>query len=134
MAKPQTPRKPQTHRVQKGTVQAAAPAPQTAPALAQVAQQLQATMAAAQPAPATPAPVTVALRGGMAIAAVRLTNKPYRVGAPHNVAWWQQCTQAIAQGNGSTTVQALLQAGVPAPFVGYVVRRGYMAPVQAAAS
>lgn len=83
---------------------------------------------AAAPAPvAAPAkPVTVALRGGLAIASVKLTAKAYRVGAAHNAAWWLQCTSAIAAGGGQASVAALVQAGVPAIFVGYVVRRGYM--------
>lgn len=89
-----------------------------------------ASMAATLAAVAQPpvqAPV-VAVRGGLAIASVKLTGKPYRVGCTHNANWWQQCTQAVAQGNGQASVQALVQAGVPAIFVGYVVRRGYMAP------
>lgn len=75
---------------------------------------------------AQPAPVTVALRGGLAIASVKLTGKPYRCGAAHNTAWWAQCTQAVATGGGQAQVAALVAAGVPAIFVGYVVRRGYM--------
>jgi hypothetical protein len=80
-------------------------------------------------APAAPAPAVVPLRGGLAIASVKLTGKAYRVGAPHNQAWWQQCQSAVAAGNGQASVAALVQAGVPAIFVGYVVRRGYMASV-----
>jgi type IV secretory pathway protease TraF len=76
-----------------------------------------------QAAPAAAAP-TVAIRGGLAIAAVRLTGKRYNVTAGHNVGWWQQCQQAA--GGGTASVAALVQAGVPAIFVGYVVRRGYM--------
>lgn len=87
-----------------------------------------ASMAATLANPASKAPV-VAVRGGLAIQAVKLTGVQYRVGCSHNATWWQQC-QALAAG-GSATVQALVQAGVPAAFVGYVVRRGYMVPVQA---
>jgi hypothetical protein len=77
---------------------------------------------------AAPAPV-VALRGGLAIAAVTLTGKPYRTKAQHNAQWWQQIT--AAQG-GSVT--ALLAAGVPSHFVAYTVRRGYLAPATAEVS
>lgn len=93
------------------------------------AQPLAALVAAvtAQPAPAAPAkPVTVALRGGAAISTVKLTGKAYRVGAAHNKAWWDQCTAAVAAGNGTAAVADMIKAGVPAIFVGYVVRRGYM--------
>jgi len=85
------------------------------------------------PAPAlasssTPSP-SVALRGGLAIQSVKLTGKPYQVGAPHNARWWQACQAQVTAGNGQTTVAALLTASVPAPFIGYMVRRGYMAAV-----
>jgi hypothetical protein len=120
----------------KGTAtQPAAQAPATqAPAQpAQAAPQPVAGYGTATPAPQAPAPApaapVVAVRGGLAIAAVRLTGKVYRVGATHNAGWWAQCTQAVAAGGGTASVQALVQAGVPAIFVGYVVRRGYMAPV-----
>lgn len=78
------------------------------------------------PAPAVP-PVTIALRGGLAFSTVKLTGKAYRVGAAHNVAWWQQVTQAIAAGGGTATVTSLVNdQKVPAIFVGYVIRRGYL--------
>ncbi len=80
---------------------------------------------AATPA-ATPAPV-VALRGGLAIAAVALTGKPYRTAAAHNRDWWAAIGTAVAAGNGTATVTDLLAAKVPAHFVGYCVRRGYLA-------
>lgn len=117
---------------------AAAPAqPATPPAqpatamqaLASVVQGLASTMQAGLPTPATPAPVTVALRGGLAIAQVKLAGKPYRVGAPHNNQWWQAVQATIAAGNGVATVQALQAAGVPNPFIGYTVRRGYLQAV-----
>lgn len=103
-------------------------------ALAQVAATL--APAAAPAAPTTPpvaapaAPATVALRGGLAIAAVKLTGKNYRVGAKHNQEWWAQCQQAVTAGGGTASVKALVEAGVPAIFVGYVVRRGYMAAAE----
>lgn len=86
-----------------------------------------ATLVAA-PVAVAPAP-TVAVRGGLAIANVVLTGKPYRVAAQHNMAWWAT-VQATAQAAGGTAgVAALVAAGVPAPFVGYVVRRGYLQAV-----
>ncbi len=130
-----------THKVKAGTMGVATPkatpaanaapalAANAAPALAAVAATL-APAANAAPALAVPnaAPVpapTVALRGGLAIQAVALTGKPYRVTAAHNVAWWQQVQVAVAAGQGQATVQALVAAGVPAIMVGYLVRRGY---------
>ncbi len=84
---------------------------------------------ATQPA-AAPAPV-VALRGGPAVATVAL--KPgavYRTKAPHNVAWWQAVTAACAAGPAAVA-QLTAQpeqggSGVPAHFVGYCLRRGYL--------
>ena len=117
---------------------AAKPAPQptpTKPAAAVLTPLPQATAPATGPAPAQQAtvatlpPVTVALRGGLAIASVALTGKPYRVTAAHNVAWWEQVTQAIKAGNGTASVAHLctqLQPPVPAIMVGYLVRRGYL--------
>lgn len=78
------------------------------------------------PAPAAAAPV-VPVRGGLAIASVKLTGKVYRVGASHNAGWWQQVQHTVAAGNGTASVAALVAAGVPATFVGYTVRRGYLA-------
>jgi hypothetical protein len=83
------------------------------------------TQAAAPAAPAAPA--TVALRGGLAIAQVKLTGKQYRVGAAHNQGWWQLVQAGVQAGNGTAAVASLVKAGVPATFVGYVVRRGYAA-------
>jgi hypothetical protein len=76
-------------------------AAQTAPAKAQVAK----------------APKNAALR-------VVVGPKPYRVACPHNNAWWAQVTGTLA--SGPATVQAIVQAGVPSHFVGYVVRKGYL--------
>lgn len=129
---------------------AATPAPAPSP-MAQVAATLQ-----QQPAP-QPAP-TVALRGGPAVAQVVLSGKQYRTAAPHNVAWWAAIAKAAAA--STTTVQAAIgpngallpakavavasllasptnPAGVPAHFVGYCLRRGYLAtpaPAQAASA
>lgn len=90
--------------------------------------QTPATQPAAAPAPAA-APQAVALRGGPAITLVALTGKQYRVGCSHNSAWWQQVQAACA--SGPAPVATLLAAGVPAPFVGYTVRRGYLKPATA---
>lgn len=107
---------------------AQAPAPAAGGALAAMAAQLQAPAPAPAPVAPAPAPVqAVALRGGLAIVAVRATTALYRTSAPHNVAWWALVQQQLAAGDGVATVPALLAAGVPAPFVGYVVRRGYLA-------
>ena len=73
---------------------------------------------------AAPAPVAVALRGGLAVVAVA-PGKPYRVQAGHNLTWLQQVQALWASGGQVAPVQALVAAGVPAPFVGYMVRRGY---------
>jgi hypothetical protein len=99
---------------------------------AEIAQHNAAVEAAvAAPAPvALPAPVqaaAVALRGGLAVVAVA-PGKPYRVQAGHNLTWLQQVQAAWAAGQGTAPVQGLLAAGVPAPFIGYMVRRGYAIP------
>lgn len=96
-------------------------------AMAQVAATLVAT-----PAPVQPAPVAVALRGGLAVVAVALGGKPYRVTAPHNQQWWAAVQAAITAGGGTASVPALVKAGVPLPLVGYLVRRGYCTAVQPA--
>lgn len=104
-------------RPSKGTITKAPQSP-----LEQMAAQVAAT-------PAAPAakPVAVALRGGAAITTVKLTGKNYRVGAAHNKDWWDQCCAAIAKGKGTAPVADMIKGGVPAIFVGYVVRRGYLA-------
>lgn len=87
----------------------------------------------AKPAkPAAPAPVaqapatapTVALRGGPAVQQVALTGKLYRSAAAHNTDWWKQVQQACA--SGPAPVATLLEAKVPAHFIGYTMRRGYL--------
>lgn len=112
------------------------PTPAPTPGLAVVATMAQALAAAGQAAAAQAAPApapALALRGGLVVAAVALTGRPYRVTAPHNISWWQTVTQAIAQGQGQASVQTLVAAGVPATMVGYLVRRGYCKAVQPAA-
>lgn len=86
----------------------------------------------AQPAPA-PAPTVVPVRGGLAIAAVKLTGKAYRVTAAHNVAWWKQVTDSIKGGDGKAAVTDIVKTGVPVTMVGYLVRRGYLAEAVEAA-
>lgn len=82
------------------------------------------------PASTTPvAPPTVALRGGQAVAQVTLTGKPYRTAAPHNQQWWATVTSAATP--GPAPVAAMLASptnanGVPAHFIGYCLRRGYL--------
>lgn len=92
--------------------------------------------AATLPAAAAPAKAaTVALRGGAAVAQVALTGKAYRTAAPHNQQWWGVLQKAMvatpANGGNVVPVAPLLAgpnnpAGVPAHFVGYCLRRGYL--------
>lgn len=112
--------------------QAAKPATRTraakpVPALAAAAK----TLAAATPAPAPAKPATVALRGGPAVTTIKLTGNPYRTGAVHNAAWWKTLSDKLAK--GPQPVAPLLGDGtngtVPAHFVGYALRRGYLASV-----
>lgn len=115
----QTKAKPAKAQAAKAPKASAMPTAQTLPAPA---------AKAAKPA------TTVALRGGPAVATVALTGNPYRTGAAHNAAWWQALCAAIASGKGQTAVAPLLAtpanpAGVPAHFVGYALRRGYLKAV-----
>lgn len=73
------------------------------------------------PAKAQDKPQAVALRGGAAVASVKLTGKPYKSAAKHNTDWWAQITKA--QGGAVTD---LVKAGVPTHFIGYTMRRGYL--------
>lgn len=82
--------------------------------------------AAPAPAPAS-APTAVPVRGGAKITAVRLTDKAYRSAAAHNTDWWAKVTAAC--GKDSATVATLVDKGVPAHFIGYTVRRGYLTQV-----
>lgn len=109
------------------------PAPVVAAAQQNPLAAMAATLAAPVVASTPQAPQTVALRGGLAIASVVLTGKPYRVAAPHNVAWFATIGKLAAASGGTASVQAIVAAGVPAPFVGYVVRRGYLAAAPVAA-
>ena len=85
------------------------------------------------PAPVAQAPATaptVALRGGPAVQRVALTGKPYRSAAKHNTDWWAVITAACQQndetGRDDVPVATLLEAKVPAHFIGYTMRRGYL--------
>lgn len=88
----------------------------------------------AAPAPA-PKPATVALRGGAAVASVKLAGKVYRTAAPHNQQWWKVLSEA---GAGEKTIPVASVAvsptnpqGVPLHFIGYCLRRGYLTEVKA---
>lgn len=92
------------------------------------------------PTPSTPtpqpaaAPATVALRGGAAVAQVVLTGKAYRTAAPHNQQWWKAITAAAAAGPAAVAALAVSPTnpqGVPLHFVGYCLRRGYLAAAPA---
>lgn len=92
------------------------------------------TVATPTPQPAA-APATVALRGGAAVAQVVLTGKPYRTAAPHNQQWWRTITTAAAAGPAAVAALAVSPSnpqGVPLHFVGYCLRRGYLAAAPAA--
>lgn len=100
---------------------------QRAPSKAKVPRPMEAVTAALtqQAAPEAPAPVkTVALRGGMVLQRVKLTDKTYRVGCEHNANWFKQVQAACKDGDAA--VADLVAAGVPTPFIGYIVRRGYL--------
>lgn len=102
----------------------ATPAPTTSAALAALAATVTANPVPVAPAPA---PAVVPVRGGLAIAQVKLGGKPYRVTAPHNAAWWATVqAQLAAAPNGVAPVANVVAAGVPVIMVGYLVRRGYL--------
>lgn len=111
--------------------QAAQPAPSDVTPVAAAVPQQDQTVAAPAPKAASK-PVTVALRGGAAVAQVALVpGATYRTKAAHNVAWWQAIGAAVQAGQGKAAVaqlvaQAPAGAGVPAHFVGYCLRRGYL--------
>ena len=115
----------------KSNTQAAKPATKPAAkpvqALAQAAAQL---AAPAAPAPAAK-PVTVALRGGAAVQAIKLSGTAYRTGAAHNASWWKTLQEKLA--TGPQPVAPLIGDGsngtVPAHFIGYTLRRGYLQAV-----
>ena len=74
------------------------------------------------------APAAVALRGGTAVAAVKLGDKPYRVTAEHNKAWWTAITGALAENGGNPVAVAVVleAAKCPPTFLGYMLRRGHL--------
>lgn len=93
------------------------------------------TVAAPAAAPVAPKPATVALRGGAAVAQVKLSGKQYRTAAPHNQQWWKTLSEAGA-GDKSVAVADVVVSqakpqGVPAHFIGYCLRRGYLTEVKA---
>lgn len=98
---------------------AAAPSPLPTPETAK-------TTEATQPKPAT-----VALRGGAAVAQVKLSGKQYRTAAPHNQQWWKALTEAGAGDKPIAVADVVVSQakpnGVPAHFIGYCLRRGYLA-------
>ena len=102
---------------------------------AQVAQAVQAgVQGAALAAGNTPAKApVVALRGGPAVALVQVVaGATYRTKAPHNVAWW---ATVQAQATAAPVAVATLCAApysVPSHFVGYCLRRGYLAALPVA--
>lgn len=119
--KAKTPKAPRA--VPAGTV---AKATGTKPATSPMAAMAAAVTAA--PAATKPAPVAVALRGGLAVAAVALGTKPYNSKAPHNVDWWATINKQLASGKPAA-VAAIVAAKVPTHFVGYCVRKGYLKAV-----
>ena len=54
---------------------------------------------------------------------------PYKVRSGNNAFWWAQCMQAMQQGQGVATAQAMVQAGACPKFVGYAVARKWLASV-----
>ena len=119
---------PATKTITKPAKQAAAKA---APAQASAMGQMAATVAALPAPVATPAK-TVALRGGPAVSSVALTGAVYRTTAPHNQQWWLALSKSLAA--GPVAVSGLLLTpeqpqGIPAHFVGYALRRGYLKAV-----
>lgn len=102
----------------KATKPAAKPTQVQAPAA-------QAPAAQAPAAPAQAQPQAVALRGGAAVATVKLTGKAYRSAAKHNTDWWA-LVQAAALRHPAP-VATLVKQGVPTHFIGYAIRRGYLA-------
>jgi hypothetical protein len=116
--------KPAAKRVVKAAAKPATKAPVNA--LAALAAAVVAT-----PSPAPAAAPVVALRGGLAVAKVAIkAGAVYRTKAPHNVAWWQALIAACATGPATvatlTTQPAQGGKGIPAHFVGYCIRRGYL--------
>lgn len=93
---------------------------------------LQALAATLVAQPAAQPAKTVALRGGQAVTTVKLSGANYRTAAPHNQVWWNALCAALK--DGPQAVAPLLATpanpqGVPAAFVGYAIRRGYLQSV-----
>lgn len=65
----------------------------------------------------------------LASIAVVATGRIYRPEAPLNVGWWATIKQALAVKPAGASVAQLVADGVPAEFIGYVVRRGYLTEV-----
>lgn len=87
-------------------------------------------LVAATPAKVAEKPATVALRGGPAVQSIALMEGAvYRTKAAHNLEWWAKL-QAALKGGAKPVAPLLLTpanpAGVPAHFVGYCLRRGYL--------
>lgn len=110
---------------------------QTAPSKAVVTKPQSALASAAavlSAAPVAPPVVakTVALRGGQAVANIKLSGTAYRTAAPHNAVMWSYLQAQLAK--GPVAVATVLQTtanpqGVPGHFVGYALRRGYLQAV-----
>lgn len=79
-------------------------------------------------AASTSAPVVAVVTpvSAPAVQLVKLTGKPYRTAAKHNQEWWASIV-GVSGPEQMASVQALAAAKVPAHFVGYCVRRGYLA-------
>ena len=86
-----------------------------------------ATVKQATAAPAPKVVQAVALRGGLAVASVKVGPKNYRVKAKHNAEWAATIAGLLTKGKGTTTVKEIMAEGIPATMVGYMVRRGYLA-------
>lgn len=90
--------------------------------------------APAQAAPTTPAAAPSAAPTNAALQVVYKAGKPYNVRpgtAQDNSRSWA-AVQAVLQANGGQATRAEIQAAVAqfnhAPFVGYAIRRGWLAP------
>lgn len=82
-------------------------------------------------APVVAKPVAVAVRGGLAIAAVKVGPKPYRPKAVHCVDRAAAVFAALQASKSQTLTaqQVLALPGLDAPHLGYMVRRGWLATV-----
>lgn len=74
-------------------------------------------------------PAAVTLRGQGAVGTVQI--KPgmkYRTKAQHNLEWWNKMASVLDSTGMGVPVGELTKAGVPAHFIGYCLRRGYLTP------